>query len=353
MSNRFVEQLKTLRTRLPIPGVFHHSAAAVGLDVGSTSIKGVLIKPAPDKPQLIRLSVEPIPPGADAPARAEAARKLVQTLSGSDARIVTALSGPGVVLRSILLPKMTPQELKGALSFEVEKHIPFKPEETSLDYVVLGDRSGGRMEILLAAAKTELVNAHIDLLKSAGVVAHILDLEALALANAWQRSSPPELSGVSALLHIGARGTLLNFFLGSQLQFSREIGVGGEAFTKAVAEGLHLDASEAEALKCSPGGRLDEVTAALQPAWQEWLSQCRISFDFYEDQFSQKVERLELSGGSARLANLKGWIQDSLGLPTEEWDPAAGLSVEVDSREMEKFRGNLGVAIGLAVRELD
>ncbi len=265
---------------------------------------------------------------------------------------MTAVSGAGAVVRSVVLPKMSPQELRGALNFEAEKYIPFKPEETFLDFSIVGDRPGGRMEILLAAAKRDLVNTHLELLKAAQVNPKAVDLEMLALNNCWEVSHPSGGTETVALVHVGARATILVLLEGLQFRFGREIGIGGEIFTRAIAEGLKLDVSEAERIKCHPENRLPEVQAALAPRWEEWLSQCRISFDFYEDHFGRGVQRLMLSGGSASLKGFRDWIQSASAIPTELWDPLAGITLGVAPERIEPVRGMLGVAVGLAVREL-
>jgi len=286
-------------------------------------------------------------------------RQVLWELGAKEVPIVTAVGGPGAVVRTILLPKMTSQELQTALTFESEKYIPFKPEDTFLDFTILGDRPNGRMEVLLAAARKDLVNAHLDLLSQAGIVPYAVDLEPLALSNNWElihsspEARPPQQeSGTVGLLHIGARGTILDFFSDSKLQFSREIPIGGDVFTQALSEALRLDVLEAEALKCNPLDRSAQVREALLPAWDEWFSQCRGSFDYYEDQLGHPLQRLVLSGGSSRLAGFREWIQENSGLPTEEEDPLKGLSADPAPDALEQNRICLGVAVGLAVREL-
>ena len=330
--------------------LFKGSTSCIGLDVGSASVKGVLLSRTDVGLKLLRFAAQSLPPSADAAARAQTIREVVRSLDERDTRVVVAVGGPGAVLRTVLLPEMSDQELKGALSFEAEKYIPFKLDETFLDSAILGKRPGGRMEVLLAAARRDLVSSHLELLSEAGVKPDILDLEALALANAWELSRPADASGVVALIHIGARGTILNFLLGTQLQFTREIPIGGESFTQAVAQGLQLDAAEAEKIKCEPGDRLSQVRLALQPQLEEWLSQCRVSFDFYENQFGQRVERLALSGGSVRLVEFKEKVREALGFPLEEWNPLSGLASDADPKQLESAAPTLGVAVGLALR---
>jgi len=347
------EQRQKLIDRWPaLAKLFKGPGSCIGLDIGSVSVKAVSLSKTPSGIKMTQLQTAAFPPGSDQTQRAQVIQEVLRPLGLREIPVVTAIGGPGAVLRSIPMPKMTPQELKAALAFEAEKYIPFKAEETALDFAIVGDRPGGRMEVLLAAAKNELVKAHLELLTASGISPYALDLEALGLANAWEMSHPIGESEVAGLVHVGARGTILAFFVGPRLQFTRETPIGGDAFTQAVAQSLQLDASQAEAIKCQPGERSSEIRSALQGRWEEWLAQARVSFDFYEGQFGHRVERLVLSGGSARLSQFKEWIQETTGLPTMEWNPVSGLTSEVDPQQLQEQQITLGVAVGLAVREL-
>ena len=343
-------------------------------------MKGVLLERSPEGVRFLRMAVSALPQDLQPPERAQAIRSVVQSLRDDhEVRIVTAVSGSNAVLRSVLFPRMSPQELKAALAFEAEKYIPFKLDETYLDFFIVGNRPAGRMEVLLAAARNDLVDSHVEMLQSAGITPSAVDLEPLALSNALELSHPlkkaasagprkrpakgqagaegegKEMAGtgeVVALLHVGARATILVALMDSCFEFSRESSIGGAAFSRAVAQGLRLDGTQAEELKLHPDSRGAEVRSLLQPVWESWVVQCRASLDFYENQFGHKVQRFMISGGSARLSGFKEWLQETLGLPTEEWDPAAALKSEVDPQQLESHRPVLAVAVGLAVREL-
>ena len=322
----------------------------IGLDLGSSSLKGVKLQKVSDQWKLLQVAVVPIAPQLDSAQRVQAVQQAVEQLSPREAQMLTAVGGAGTVLRRILFPKMSSHELKASLAFEAEKHIPFKLDEVFLDFSILGDRPGGRMEVLLAAARRDLVNEQLSLLSQAGLAPQAIDLETIALANAWEVSHPGTEGGGVALLHVGCRGTLLDFLCGGQLEFAREISIGGNAFTEAIAQALQLDGSEAERIKCQPDARWAQVQAPLQASWEDWLNQCRASFDFYENQYGHRVERLVLSGGSARLTGFKEWVQEAAGFPTEVWDPLGGMASEADPTLVEKANVGLGVALGLAVR---
>lgn len=322
------------------------------MDIGSTCVKGVRVGRTPAGFKLIRFATVAVSPAADKSERLRAIQGVMHSL-GTEVNVVTAVGGAGAVLRNVLLPKMTPAELRGALSYEADKYIPFKPEEANLDFAILGDRSGGRMEVVLAAARKELVQSHLEFLKEAQVTPFVVDLETLALNNAWEVSHSAQGSEVVALVHMGARATTLVFFQGLQFEFSREIPIGGEALTQAIAQGLQLDALEAEKIKCEPQGRESQIQGILLPIWEKWFSQARTSFDFYEDQYSRRIEKLLLAGPSAHVSGFREWLETTAEIPTDVWDPLTGLAVEGDHPGLESAKAGLAVAVGLAVREAE
>lgn len=317
---------------------FRKETSCVGLDVGSSSVKGVLLQKGPSGLLPPKCALQEISPAGDVPARLQGIQTVLRELSAEKKPVLSAVGGPGTVLRPVTVPKMTREELKTSLHFEAEKYIPFKLEECFIDSAILRDQPGGRMEVFIAAARKEIVQGHLDLLAAAGVTPQAVDLEPIALANGWELSPPAGgTDQPTGLLHAGARGTILNFFAGAALQFSREIPIGGDLFTRHIADGLRVDVSEAERIKCRPGERLGEIRTLLQPVWEEWGAQCRASLDFYENQYGRRVERLFFSGGSALLSGLTEWMGETSGLPVQVWDPLS-------------MGPRLAAALGLAAR---
>lgn len=301
-----------------MPGLcrlFRVRGPCVGLDAGAFSVKGVRLAFRAGKPVVERKAE--IPVGGEP---AEAIRKAVAELSGSTpCPVVSAVGGTGTLLRAVSLPKMTPQELRSCLAFEAEKYIPFKTDEVHLDFAVQGVGGEGRMEVLLAVARKEKVEAHLELLSRAGVSPAVVDLEMAALANAWELA--PEGSGPGSpagaepggvgLLHVGRTRTIVNCFAGGTLKFSREI----------------------------------ETGPAPKAVWEEWFSQVRVSLDFYEQQSGSRIERLSVSGGAALTEGFTDWLAEASGFPVGRWDVLSAL----DAGGEPGFA--FPVAVGLAARE--
>ena len=132
----------------------------IGLDVGTSAVKGVRLHRAAGQIQIDQAEKVEISPGTQGPQRSGAVRKLLEKLSYREVPLVASIGGAGTVLRRVSLPKMTPQELKSAFAFEAERYIPFKMEEVFFDFSILAERPGGQMDVLLAAAR-KIGRAHV------------------------------------------------------------------------------------------------------------------------------------------------------------------------------------------------
>lgn len=323
---------------------------SAGLDIGSQFIKVVKLRLAKDATELCGFSIEPAQFNL-----AEALKNIKQALGIEAVNI--SLGGPSTLLRDVSFPRMNQAELKQALKFEAEKHIPFSLAEVNLDsHILKEDLPASKMLVLLAAAKKDLVNQRLSLLEEAGLKAGVIDLDSLALINAFNcaySSGEPLEQKTVALLNIGAGITNLNILEEGVLRLSRDIHLGGKNFTQKIADTLNLDFRAAEELKINPEAEsADKIRAAVESALANLINEIRVSFDYYESQGASSVAKIFLSGGSSRLAGLDKMLANLLGIEAEYWDPLRQitLSAKIDPAQVKASCAQLAVAVGLALR---
>jgi len=148
---------------------------------------------------------------------------------------------------------------------------------------------------------------------------------AFALANAWEATATPEQLGkVTALLHVDASRTIVNIVTGARLRLTREFPTGGAA-----------------------------DTAETSPAIIERLvKQLQLSFDYFENQVGQAVDRLAVGGIGAGWAGFSEHLHEALNLAVERWDPIALVTKEsrLDESALTAMALQLPVAFGLSLR---
>lgn len=332
--------------------------STVGLDVGSFSIKAVELKRVSSELELVNFAVTPkVTPHESDISRKKLSELIKRTFSETnfDTRVVnTSVSGQAVIVRYIQLPQMNEEDLRSAIKFEAEKYIPFKIDEVILDCQILEENIGdNKMRVLLVSAKREFIDNHIKLLSDAGLEVQLIDVDSLALINAFQANLSSSSTGMTcALLNIGARQTNINIIKNGNPCFSRDVMSAGDDLTKAIKDGMNIDFSQAERLKCEPKRKKEELFKFIQPILDNLATEVRLSFDYYESQFEKGIDKLYLSGGSCSLSGLDKFLADSLGVDVGVWNPVTALRInpEIDRDKLSSLRSQLPIAIGLAIR---
>ena len=253
----------------------------IGLDIGSQQIKIAELRPGKTGLTITALGIGQTPPGViqnniiTDPATMGAVIKQIMRESGiTIKKVVGCISGQNaVVIRIIEVPRMTDSELKETMKWEVERHVPFAPSETMLDYQPLVQytaeaRNAPNIEVLLAVAQQDAVNNYLNAIYAAGLDPVAIDIEPLAVARAildigeggQPVARPQFLPGQEmtldgpppetvAIVNIGAANTDISIFQADQLTFPRSLPLAGDSLTRAIAEALQYTPEQAERVK--------------------------------------------------------------------------------------------------------
>ncbi len=322
-----------------------------GIDIGSSGVKLIELQEKKGKFELLKCAVNTIS-GEDAKT---SLKDLLALSKLSSRRVNISLSGPSVIVRYIEMPPMKKEELKSAIKFEGGKYIPFDINEAILDCAIL-DKSpaSNANRVLLVAAKKDKVNSYMEIFKEIGMDIASIDVDTVAILNAFQRLSiETKQESVYAMRNIGARFSNMNIIIKSFFYFTRDILWGGLDITNRIKELLGLNPDEAEALKRNPGERKPDIIRIITPALEKFISEIRMSLDYFEAQFGKSVERIYISGGTAHLFNMMDFLKESLEVEVILWDPFEGIKIIDESfdKEFKDSPGKFAVAMGLALRK--
>lgn len=342
--------------------LFRKSKSIVGLDIGSQTLKAVEITLEGAEAVVTAFSRVEIDGNTD---RSKALNELVSNARFHTKQAASAVSGSSVIVRYISMVPMSDSELRQAIQFESDKYLPFDLDEMVLDCQRLdhapADSQGGdkQMSVVLVACQKGMVSKVVDEIQGMGFQPAALDVDVFALGNAYELTHGIALDpsttgdGASALIDVGASRTQINVIRAGETCFSREIGLGGNDMTKAIARRLSLDLAEAEVLKRDPGEREIEVTRAITPILEDLCTEINMSLDFVEGREAVRVEELLLSGGGALAMGAIEFFEQQTGRPARTWNPLQGLTVDperVDVDELEALAPTLAIAVGLAAR---
>ena len=277
-----------------------------------------------------------------------------------------SLSGHSVIIKKIQLPSMTDAELAESIQWEAEQYIPFDVNEVNLDFQILdaaneGD-GGGQMEVLLVAAKKDLIDDYVQVITEAGLVPTVIDVAAFAVENAFEANYDVTPDEIVALVNIGAQVVNINILSRGYPAFTRDITTAGNQYTEEIQKTLSVGFDEAERIKL--GGRKSddsqdvvpqEVEHAMQSVTETVIGEISRSLDFFSATTADsRISRVVLSGGGANVAGFEKAFHDRTGLPVEIMNPFSRMvpSSKFEPEFLEEMAPALGVGVGLALRRV-
>ncbi len=328
-------------------GASHHARRWLGIDVGARALKLVDVVPTPTGPHVVeaRLMERPLSDGHQL-LEAQVAT-LVAPYRGAGVHM--AVSGPDVVVRRLVLPLMSHEEVREAVKWQVKDELPFSVEEAVLECEVLGEvweQEIKKLDVVVAAVPATWLKAQLSLVERAGL--HVMSVTP-ALFASWQvvqMLTPASAQGHVLLVEFGAERTCAAIFKDGQLRLSRDLAVGSHHVTTAMTElivgdtgAIELNLEQAEGVKCRYGvleadaqGRTDEgmelslAASLMRPVLERLLTELSRLADFYKVQMGEPgIDRVLVTGGGAELKHLPEFLHEGLGLVVERYDPLATL----------------------------
>lgn len=352
----------------------------VGLDIGSHSIKLVEIEDTKKGKILKNFGIIGLPQEAivegtikELEIVSSAIKTLYRNLKVKNKNVVTSISGYSVIVKKISIPKKDETELEASIQEEAEQYIPFDINDVNLDYEVLtplaasekkgeeesekGDK--GIMDVMLVAAKKDIVEDYVSLLHLTGLNPAILDVDAFALQNAFELCTG-NVSGCNALVNVGAEELGINAIKDGVSIFTRDSSYGGYQINEAIMSKFDVPYDEAEKIKLGGGkleakerGMLEEVFTSVVSGW---VNEIKRALDFLATTYpDQAIEKIYISGGSCRIPGFQKYLEMETDIPVEELNPFANLQISekaFDPKYLSYMAPQAAVAVGLALRSI-
>jgi len=343
----------------------------IGLDIGSSSIKVAEVKDTKKGYHLDNLGIQPLPPEVivdGALMNGSAVVDAIQTLMGERKikvkNVCTSVSGAAVIVKKIKIPAASDEELAQSIQWDAAQYVPFDINEVNLSYEKLSDAdSEGNMDVLMVAAKKDLINDYVAVIKEAGLNPVIMDVDSFAIQNMFEVNYPIQEMEVLALVNIGAGVININVTKGGTVMFTRDVSAGGNQYTEEIQKQLGVSFEEAETLKIGGTGGADteevmrqEVQDVIRTASDTIATEIQRSLDFFTATSAEDhISKIWVSGGTAKISGLKEVIQERSGIPVEMINPFNNLSFDEKKFHLnflEQIGPQAAVAVGLALRRV-
>ena len=324
---------------------------AIGIDIGSFAVKAVQLVQKKDEFQLesfgySKINNEKLSGIPDAIRTAYADAKL------SGKRVNVAVGADGVVVRYIVLPEMSGDDLAKAMEFEIERYVPFEKQDIVSDYLVLKGKADSKtIKVLLVAAKKEQVDRRVKLLKEVGLEVEVMTIDSIVLKSVFQSNYLEKNDKTVGLLNIGSKVSNINIIKSGVSYFMRDVQLGGDNITQLLKEKLDVDIHEAEKLKCRLTLEDRDKFKIIEPILGNLLNEVYLSFDYYESEFGMVVDEIFISGGGAQLAWLPIFLKENLNREITTLNSVNKLTLNpsIVKQDLNILSSSMAVSIGLAL----
>ena len=347
--------------------LFGKKQSVAGLDIGSSSIKMVELDGKANNLNLVSLGFENLPDDSIIDGQimelnvvSDCIQNVCMNHQVKADHVVTGVSGHSVIIKNIVLPPMSREELEESIDWHAEEHIPYDLSDVSLDYQITENTSDST-QVLIAACKRERIDNIRQAIQLAGKQPVAIDVDTFALQNCYEVNYQPADSDVVTLLNIGASTMNVNIVKGTRSLFTRDITVGGSQFTDVLQRSLGLSFQQAEAMKRGVSHAVEGVDEkSIEPLMSNVTEivamEIQKTFDFYrattEDNHTV-VQKILISGGGSKLNGLAKELSRRLELPVEVLNPFRNIKVDMrkfDAEYISEIMPEMAVAVGLAVR---
>lgn len=344
--------------------MFSSSQLVVGVDIGSHSIKVCQLKRSDKVYSVVTLGSATLPEGAvddgalnEPEVVASAISNLFKNLKIKKKKVGFSISGYSVIVKKVNLAVMNEEEMEKHIMNEADQYIPFDIQDVYLDFQDLKTNTAeiDRTDVMLVAAKKEIVDDYLNMLESIGLQATIVDIDGFALENTYEYNTPK--TDNVALIDIGASKMNINIISKGMSVVARDIVVGSRQLTEQIMNQFDIDYEEAEELKLggvAAGDRQKELEEIFSSVCTQWVLEIKKAIDLYHSNFPDApLVRLVLSGGGCKVAGLTDYLNQETGIEVVRFNPFANMKSskrKIDPEYLEQVGPEMAIASGIAIR---
>jgi len=336
----------------------------IGVDIGSHAVKICQLQKAGKGYRLLAVGSAALPQGAvedgvlqEPEVVGKVISSLLKNLKIKNKKIGISISGYSVIVKKINLEAMSDDALAEYIKAEAEQYIPFDIKDIYLDFQKLPSKreETGRYDVMLVAAKKEVINDYLDMLQGLKLKTVLIDVDGFALENIWETTTE-QVENV-ALVDIGASKMNINIISDGVSVLARDIVVGSEQLTHQLADKLNIDYLEAEKIKLGiipATERLGKIEEIFSQICTQWVLEIKKALDLYSANNPDKpLKSLVLSGGGAKVSGLLDYISRETGLKAIAFNPFADMIFDeetIDRHYLNSIAPEMAIAAGLAIR---
>ncbi len=336
----------------------------VGIDIGSHAIKVCQLKRSSGGFSVVALGSAALPEGAvedgilnEPEIVSSTIMALLKNLKIKNKKIGFSISGYSVIVKKVSLAAMDDTELEEHIMAEAEQYIPFDIEDVYLDFINLKTTPAGsdRNDIMLVAAKREIVDDYLEMFEGMGLTPVIVDVDGFALENSYKNNNPGKAS--VALVDIGSSKMNINILSRGVSVVARDIIVGSQQLTDQIQNQFDIEPEEAEEIKLGytpfKGDKAD-IEEIFSSTCTQWVLEIKKAIDLYQAKNpANPLTSLILSGGGSKVTGLTDFLAQETEMNVEIFNPFNSMKFnkkKIDENYLGHIGPEMAIAAGIALR---
>lgn len=339
----------------------------VGLDIGSRVLKLAEIDETKHGRVLKKFGMFEIESGyieegviKNPEAVADGIRQLFKMYKIKEPNVAISICGYSIIVKTISVQHMDEKTLQDTINFEAEQYIPFDISDVNLDFQILGESPGNpnQMDVLLVAAKKDVVNEYASLVQLAGLNPIIIDVDAFALQNIYEVNYENEGENV-ALIDIGSNKSTLNIVKGTNSILIRDVTMGCHQINQKISSLVGCSIDEAEQFYNSSQSEkiaTKEIIEIIASVVGEWCGEIKRALDFFYSTYpSDHIKKIVLSGGGANIKKFRQQLAQETSSEVELINPFNNFVIDssFDPAYLEQVAPQAAICMGLALRRIN
>ncbi|NCU41593.1 MAG: type IV pilus assembly protein PilM [Candidatus Moranbacteria bacterium] len=276
-------------------------------------------------------------------------------------KVICSIPETKAFLRIIDMPKMSEEELKEAIHWEVEENIPLAVDQVYYDYQILKEKIGregeNRCSVFIVAVSKKIVHSFIDVVEQAGFEIMGVEIESLSQARCLL-SEEEALEKSTLIFDMGDMRSSFLFSVGNTITFTSSTHISSQMITDAYASRFNITRQKAEKIKFEQGigspVMKDPFFLAVESLLENLYQQIKYSIDFViQAGHTDHIDEILLCGGGANTKKLPLYLSRRIGVPVYVGDPWKNVFFEKKVPIIPKEEAiQYSTAIGLALHAL-
>lgn len=261
-------------------------------------------------------------------------------------KIKLSLKDHSTLVRYFPFPKIDKKKLKQTLFYELNKHIPFSPEEVYFDFCILEEINPAEVSMLLAVAKKELINNTISVFEREKKEILSIGLDSICLVNVFLNFYKEERKINTSILDIGYAFSTLTVLDKGKPFMTRDLTFGAKDILDIISHTKNISLQDIDKWVASASNH-KEFLELTQDNITGLCKEVKSSFDYFEVNKGERIEKVFLTGGIASISGIEALFKEYFEAEISSFENLLNLKSFFDQEKFNILKNTFAVTSGL------